>query len=477
VPGDNSLVQLPWLVALETLWIVGLVVWITLEKRSPTATLAWIFALAFLPAIGIPIYLLFGPRRLDRQRMRYNEALGNLSSAGGIRPPISRIPHDVMRQVRLAAGAAEAPLLAASEIAVLREGPATFGAIGAAIDEARHHIHLEFYIWDPDPIGSDLRDRLAARARAGVEIRVLIDAVGSSRLKSAFFRPLTDAGGRVAFFNPPRLRLGRTPLLNFRTHRKIVVVDGRVGFTGGYNVSARHTHPLRGLPPWRDTHLRIAGPAVAGLQAVFLENWHFTTGRPPGGAPYFPQLEAREVASWVQVVASGPDRDVHPIHELFVSAISAADERVWIVNPYVVPDEALATALRTAAHRGVDVRLIVPRRGDSRFVEAAMRSFFDELTAQGIRIYEFLPGMHHGKTLVVDDELAVVGTANLDNRSFRLNFEVVVAMHGADAAALLAADFELDLDDCREVAPGRDRRIGWPRRLAESGARLFAPVL
>ncbi len=464
------------LILLEVAWVASLATWIVLEKRSPTSTLAWIFGLAFLPLLGALVYLLVGPRRLERKRTLYNEALAGLWEADLVNPPVAEIPHDVLRQVRLVAGAGDAPLLPATGMELLPDGMQTFREVGNAIDAARHHAHLEFYIWEPDALGVDLRDRLAARARAGVEVRVLVDAVGSPQVGRRFFTPLTAAGGLVAYFNPPRFTFAGARLLNFRTHRKIVVIDGRVGFTGGRNVSGPHSSGSAGAPPWRDTHLRLEGPAVGGLQAVFLENWHYATRHTPSGEAYFPRLGGQPVA-WMQVVASGPDSDVYPIHELLVSAISAADERAWLVSPYVVPDDSLLMALQTAGHRGVDVRMIVPRRGDNRFVQAAMRSFFDELTAAGVRIYEYLPGMHHGKTLVIDRELAMVGTANLDNRSFRLNFEVAVAIQGTAGADLLAADFERDLVECEPLAPGRDARIGFPTRLAESTARLFAPIL
>ncbi len=378
--------------------------------------------------------------------------------------------------MRLAAGAGEAPLFAATELEILQDGERTFAAIGEAIDRAVHHVHFETYIWQPDELGRSLRERLTARARAGVEVRVLVDAVGSPHARRDFFSPLVAAGGLVEVFNPPLVPVKRFRRLNFRTHRKIVVADGLAGFCGGMNVSDLQTIGGKGERPWRDTHLRLAGPAVAGLQAVFLENWHFAHRSSPRGADYFPSI-AGPCRAWVQIVASGPDRTVYPIHEVVVSAISAADERVWIVCPYVVPDEALLVALRTAAHRGVDVRILVPRRGDSRLVTAAVHSYFDELLASGVRIWEYLPGMHHAKTLVVDDELAVVGTANLDNRSFRLNFEVVVAIHGAESAAELVASFERDLADCAPVAADRRARLPFSSRLAEAGARLFSPVL
>ena len=215
---------------------------------------------------------------------------------------------------------------------------------------------------------------------------------------------------------------------------------------------------------------------MAGLQAVFFENWHYAHRASPSGAAYFPPCPEPPLA-WVQVLSSGPDREVYPIHELFVSAIAAADLRVWIVTPYFVPDEALVVALRLAAHRGVDVRLIVPARGDSRVVDAAMRSYYDELTAAGVRLFEYGPALIHAKTLVVDNELAVVSTANLDNRSFRLNFEAAVAIHGARFAEELALQFAHDLADAREVAADRQCRLSTGRRLAEATARLFSPVL
>ncbi len=465
-----------WFVVIELVWIVGIAIWVVLEKRSPTSTIAWTLALVFLPAIGIPIYLLVGPRRLERHRRRYRLALEGIGQRLESLRHEEPIPPDTLRQARLVVGVGCTPPLPASRLDLYQTAESAFRAIREAIDGAHHHLHLEFYIWEPDPLGVELLDRLVARARDGVEVRVLIDAIGSPRLDARFFAPLLAAGGEFARFNPPRLRLARWRFVNFRTHRKIVVADGSIGFTGGMNVSARHASGSDSEPPWRDTMIRLEGAAVAGLQAVFLENWHSARRTSPKGASYLPAHRG-EANHWVQVVASGPDRDVYPIHELIVSAISAADERVWIVNPYIVPDDALVTALRTAAHRGADVRLIVPRQGDSRVVAAAMRSFWDELLPSGIRIYEYLPGMHHAKTMVIDDELALVGTANLDNRSFRLNFEVAVAIHGGPAVSELATAFERDLAQCATVRSDRTRTLPLLPRLAEATARLFAPIL
>jgi cardiolipin synthase len=469
--------EIGWFVALEIVWVIALAIWIVLEKRPAASTLAWIFGLAFLPVAGAVVYWLIGPRRLERRGARYRQEIERLFPAGAPWTPPAGLSRDVGRQVRLAVGAGEAPLLVAADWRVYTEGAPCFAALVEQIGHARHHVHLETYIWEPGRTSAELLAALAARARAGVEVRLLLDGVGAAGRRESEFDELRAAGGEVAVFNPPRLGLVRTRFLNFRTHRKIAVVDGRVGFTGGMNVSDRQTVGAEGEPPWRDTQLFVTGGVVRGLQAVFVENWGSSCSRPLGGDAYYPEPTAGGRGTPAQVLASGPDRAVYPIHELVVSAISAADERVWVTTPYFVPDEPLVAALRTAAHRGVDVRLLLPRRSDSRFVDAAMRSFYDELAASGVRIFEYRPRLLHAKTLLVDDELALVGTANLDNRSFRLNFEVAVALHGAPPAAALAAAFARDLRDAAEVPRDRGRSLSLSRRLAEAGARLFAPVL
>ncbi|MCM2270762.1 MAG: cardiolipin synthase [Thermoanaerobaculia bacterium] len=469
--------EIGWFVALEIVWVVALAIWIVLEKRPAASTLAWIFGLAFLPVAGAFVYYLIGPRRLQRRGARYRQELERLFPRGAPWAAPRELSRDIGRQVRLAVGAGEAPLLEAERWQLFTEGAPCFAALGEQIAGARHHVHLESYIWEAGRTASELLARLVERARAGVEVRLLLDGVGAAGARRSDFAELRAAGGEVEFFNPPRLGLVRTRFLNFRSHRKIAVIDGRVALTGGMNVSDRQTTGVAGSPPWRDTQILLTGWAVHGLQAVFVANWGSTCSRPLAGDAYYPTPASSGRGTPAQVLASGPDRAVYPIHELLVSAISAADDRVWITTPYFVPDEPLVAALRTAAHRGVDVRLLLPRRSDSRFVDAAMRSFYEELGASGARIFEYRPRLLHAKTALIDDELALVGTANLDNRSFRLNFEVAVALYGPQPAAALAAAFARDLRDAGEVPRDRVRTLGFPRRLGEAAARLFAPVL
>jgi cardiolipin synthase len=464
-----------WVVVLlEVVWVAGVAIWVATDRRAPASTLAWIVTLSFLPFVGVPVYLLVGPRHLRRRRLRYQgltEKVSGALSTPGRRP---EIPADVARDVRLAARLDEAPLTSATELTHYRSGAEAFAAIERDIAAAKHHVHIEFYIWGDDVTGRRMRDLLVERARAGVQVRVLVDSVGAG-VRASFFRPLVDAGGAYTRFNPPRFGI-RLRLLNFRSHRKIVVTDGRVGYLGGMNVCDSQTIGTDCEPPWRDTQLRIEGEAVRWLQRSFLENWQFSTEESsPIDPQHFPDLPRGQ--HWLQIVRGGPDRDVFPIHEFFFTAIAGADERIWITCPYLVPDEATLLAIRSAAHRGVDVRLLVPVRGDSRLVAAAVRSYYDEWLASGARVFEYLPAMLHAKTMIIDRELAVVGSANVDNRSFRLNFEIIAAIYGPAAADRLAREFEEDLRHAREVRPQDLGLRSRPRVLAEVGARLFSALL
>ena len=466
--------------ALEVGWLVFVVLWMLHERRPPTATLAWMLGLAGLPLVGIPLYLLVGPRRLERKKVRMAIARRAVGPAldwwEGRTAAELPFPGQL---ARLATALDAWPPETAAEVRLYADGDETLDALVEAIGTARLHVHCEYYIFDPDRAGTRLRDALAERARAGVKVRLLVDAVGSSRLRRRFLAPLLQAGAEVARFNRPFLGRALRGLANFRTHRKIAVVDGRVGFTGGVNVSDDQSRAARGQAAWRDTHLRVAGAAVHGLQATFLENWAFATGgrgalQAEAFQACFPRAPAGE--HWVQVVASGPDQERHAIEALYFAAIAGARERLWITTPYFVPNEALAAALGSAALRGVDVRLLLPARTDSAVVDAAGRTYHDALVDSGVRIHLYGPPMVHAKTMVVDHELAIVGTANLGNRSFRLNFEVVAAVYGEPAAAELARLFESDLARARPRTR-REEADPFGRRLVASAARLLSPLL
>ncbi len=472
--------------ALEVLWVLVLSVYILLERRSPVATLAWIFGLALLPGIGFLVYLVFGPRRLARKRRRRALARSLIDSKEGLRwiresrTTIARgaeagEPAHALAELAVRAG--EPPPWHCESVTLFFRGSEAYEAILEAIESAKHHVHLSYYIFEEGVVARRILEALARRARDGIEVRLLVDSLGSRSLSDALVAGLVAAGGEVAWFN--RLRFARfgPPLLNFRSHRKIVCVDGEIGFTGGMNVQDGHDESVVGERAWRDTHLRIVGDAVAALELVFLEDWAFATGRSPSGEPYV-QAPSGRGAQKVQIVSSGPDVDAKfAIHMQFFAAIASARERVLLTTPYFVPDEATTMALCTAARRGVDVRILVPSDGDHPFVSAAGRAYFPMLLEAGVRIFGYGPRFLHAKTLVVDHHYSAVGTANFDNRSFRLNFEVIAVLFDPATAGELAAVFDADLAHATEYTRSGLKRRGVGAHLYESVAKLFSPVL
>ena len=468
------------LTPLEILWVAVAAIYMIMQRRSSQATLAWIFVLAFTPLVGVLLYFFFGPRRFERRKRRRARAHREVerrtredeAAAAGHDEVVERL----MALGESSVGIAGRPRTA--EVAVHLGGRAKYAALEAAIGAATHHVHLEYYIWEPDETGTRLRDALCARADDGVEIRVLVDGFGSSKAHERFWAPLREAGGDVRRFNALSLARWRPRMANFRTHRKIAVIDGRVGFTGGMNVSSVHSEEAAGAEAWRDTHLELGGPGVRGLQVVFFEDWHYAGGDAPDIEDYLPAPgDVAPGGHVIQVISSGPDENLDAIHKVFFSSIAGAGERVYLTTPYFVPDEATFHALTTAALRGADVRILVPLGGDVPLVAAAARSYYPELLEAGARIWEYGPPVLHAKTLVVDDTVAQVGTANFDNRSFRLNFEVAVNLYDAGLCDELAATFERDLARAHEVTLEMVRGERFHRRLLSSAARLFSPIL
>ena len=453
--------------------------WIVLQKRSPVATLAWVLTLAFLPVAGFVVFYFIGPRKVTRSRLKRLRARQALEGPRfkihetAMREQVSR---ELARQIaHIGQTANVAPCSVATSCDVLVDGKETFARVTAAIDLAEHHVHVLYYIFEPDQTGTALRDALVRAAKRGCEVRLLVDAVGSSRLSRSFLAPLLEAGGQFAFFNRLSLRR-RSRLLNFRNHRKIVVCDGRVGFVGGINVHDEDNDGVR-RDAWRDTHLAVEGPCVAGLQLVFLEDWHYTRGQAPQGERYLPVFPEELTGEPVQILDSGPDTDFETIKIAYFAAINAAKRRVWISTAYFVPDESMLLALKSASLRGVDVRLLVSKKSDSRIVMAAARSYFDELIKAGVHVLEYQPRMLHAKTMVVDDWFSAVGTANMDNRSFRLNFEVTALVFGRRVNDSLASLFKLDSREARAVGAGERARLGVGPKLFEGVARVLSPLL
>lgn len=466
IPNIRVYLTIGWIA-----YLVGLGVWIVLQKREPAATLSWLMGLAALPYIGFVIYHVFGPQRIERQRVRRARSRVGLPGADAGEDA------EAAELARLGQATSGLPPTTAHAVQLLVDGAAKYDALIEAIGYAREHVHLEYYIYTADHSGRAVRDALIERARAGVAVRLLLDAVGCAKLPRQFFADLIEAGGELCWFHPMRFgHIWKRPWLNLRTHRKIVVIDGLVGFAGGMNISDEQNERVR-PDAYRDLHLRLEGDAVRSLQLVFVEDWAYATGRREfigSVAKAMPPASPGPVPA--QVVISGPDSDREAIHRLHVGAIHASSKRVWLVTPYFVPGEAAMMALTSAAFGGVDVRLLVPKMSDSRLVTFAARSYFGPLLDAGVKVYEYGPRMLHTKAMVVDDDLAMIGSANFDHRSFRLNFEICVMFRDAGVAADLARLIEGEFAHAPRVRADREQSL-LRHRLPEAFARLLSPVL
>jgi cardiolipin synthase len=454
---------------------------VLLQRRGQShAALAWILCLIGLPFFGVLFWWGLGRTHLERKRRKRRTArLTVIQGFVTLRPlvPTEDEQTEFMAGFRFPEEDAGGifPPASGNRVRLLVDGEQTYATLEEMIRSARHHVHCLFYIWERDATGERFRDLLAAKAREGVKVRVLLDALGSGSASGRFMNPLRAAGGHVAVFMPTRY-LRRSLSLNFRNHRKIVVADGGLGYAGGLNIGDEY------VGQWRDMGLRMEGPAVAQLQEVFLDDWFFATRENCADPAYFegavePSGESSGMPATCSVIAGGPDTRDNPTLDSFFMGITMSRERVWITTPYLAPSPDVLTALRTAVYRGVDVRLLVPRRSDSLLVQLAGRSFYPALLRSGVRVFEYLPTVLHGKTWVFDRDHLAIGSANLDNRSFKLNFEITCFLRSPEAASQMAALYERDLEQSEEVTFAHfEKRSIWSQ-LNESAANLLGPLL
>jgi cardiolipin synthase len=465
---------------------IALIPRILLQRRESGATLAWLLAIIFLPYVGAILFWLIGARRIRfrrKRRARAEAALapGLAQSTRCVDPfqgqSFEGLPEPARALARLGDRLGK-PACSGNSAELLVDAEATFSRIHGAIASARGHVHLEYYIWNDDEAGRALRDLLVGVAKQGVEVRALVDDVGSRGADRRFWRPLLQAGGKVGRFLPVNL-FARRMSINNRNHRKIVVVDGQVAFTGGLNVGDEYFGRDPAMGKWRDTHLRLEGPATLRLQEIFVEDWFHATGEDIAASKYFPD-PVPSGDQRVHILASGPDDGrAHAIETIHFAALTLARERAWLTTPYFVPDRALVAALSTAALRGVDVKLLLPGKLDSPLILPASRSFYPELLESGVQIFEYsTAAMLHAKTATIDGCWSTVGSANLDLRSFFLNFEANAVVYGPVFAHELERVFERDLANARKVERSEFGRLRpWPVRTVEATARLLSPLL
>jgi cardiolipin synthase len=447
-----------------------------MSTRTPQGAVAWAVFLNSFPYLGVPAYWVFGRSRFRgyvTARNLTDEALRQRLEVVRDSVRSSTVPDSVSSNWPGSATGRllHLPWLSGNQLELLVDGEATFKSILDGIDRAREYVLVQFFILHDDDLGRRLRDHLVRRAREGLRVHLLYDEIGSHDLPAAYLEPLVEAGVQVAPFHTRKGSRNRFQI-NFRNHRKLVVVDGREAWIGGHNVGDEYLG--RGeLGPWRDTHVRIAGPAVTEAQYGFVEDWHWATETIPQVAW---QVGPQEDGVPVLVLPTGPADELETAQLMFTEAIQAAQERLWIATPYFVPEQGVIDALHLAALRGVDVRILIPESRDHWGAWLAAFSFRERAAGSGIRFLRYQPGFMHQKVILIDGHTAAVGTANFDNRSFRLNFELTALVRDEGFAAEVARMLEADFEQARDMpADALDQRPFW-FRFAANVARLTAPI-
>jgi len=360
-------------------------------------------------------------------------------------------------------------------VTILNNGNETFDTIFNEILKAKHHIHLEYYMIEEGEIGEKLKNILIQKAKENIKIRIIYDDVGSWGLSNKYVNDLKEAGIEINAFIPVRFpRFAQK--INFRNHRKIIVIDGKIGFIGGLNFADRYLYGEPEIGFWRDTHLKIEGSAVGNLQVIFLTDWYFTTNTLLNEQMYFPKYKPCEKCL-VQIVTSGPDSDWESIMQAYFYTISTATKYIYISTPYFIPNESILTAIKTVALSGVDVKIILPSRSDSRLTYFGSMSYIKELLEANVEIYMYNRGFTHSKVLIVDDIISSVGTANMDLRSFDQNFEANAVIYDESITTKLKSYFIEDLKYCDKLNLITYSKRPVSRRIAEGIARIFSPIL
>ncbi len=448
------------------------------NTRTPQGALAWALSLVTVPLVAVPAYWVFGRSKFEGYEQAYKQNQSEIDHlvkeshnklrafyAGG---ELEHPEFDALRQL------ARTDFTRGNRVELLINGDKTFESILAGIAAAREYAIVQFYMFHDDGLGRRMQQAMIERAKAGVRVYMLYDEVGSGGLPKRYVEELRGAGVEVSSFKPTQGK-GNRFQLNFRNHRKIVVVDGVTGWVGGHNVGDEYLGLDPAFSPWRDTHVRIDGPSALQLQAVALGDWYWATREIPS-LNWDPQA-AVGGNSAVMIVGSAPTQRLETAGLLFVNALTSARHRIWLSAPYFVPDEAVIKALELAALRGVDVRVLLSGKGDSLPVHLAAFNYVHRLKGLGIRFYEYRPGFLHEKVMVIDDDVSTVGTANFDNRSFRLNFEVTSVIADPDFARQMAAMFEQDFKHSDVLDPDTlDKKPFW-WWFATRLSNLAAPVL
>ena len=450
-----------------------------MSTRTSQGAVAWAVSLNTFPYLAVPAYWVFGRSKFEGYVVarRNKDVTNDPIEQEVIRSATPFIALDAERAEAVRAGEALAgmPVLKGNRVDLLVDGDATFDSIFRGIDEAREYVLVQFYIIHDDGLGRALKDRLIAKAKQGVRVYLLYDEIGSHSLPESYKRELREAGADLREFNTRKGRRNRFQL-NFRNHRKIVITDGRVAWIGGHNVGDEYLGKDPKFGHWRDTHVRIEGPAVLKAQISFSEDWYWATDTLPD-FDWTAKAAPDGSDARVLIIPTGPADELESANLMFVHAIHAAQKRIWIASPYFVPEHAVIVALQIAGLRGVDVRILIPDEPDHLAVYLAAYSYFDDAGKTGAKFYRYQDGFLHEKAMLIDDEIATVGTANFDNRSFRLNFEVTAVVGDPTFVSAVEKMFEADFERSRQMRPGEYGEKPWYFRFGVRTARLMAPIL
>lgn len=462
---------------------------IFLERKDPTATLAWLLVLLLFPGVGFILYLFlsqnFSRKKLFKMKANAQRTFGDFlrtqqegfnSGKLAIKDKSVENHRDI---IKMNLFKNQAFFTQNNDVQIFTDGHKKFEELFKCIEEAKSSVHVQYYIIKYDDLGKQLISLLEKKAKEGVEVRLLYDCIGSRQLLQKHVRDLVKAGGKTGRFFSSFLRHINLKL-NYRNHRKIVVIDGKIGFVGGFNVGNEYLGLKRRFGYWRDTHIKITGLAVAELQKRFFLDWHNATKEDLNYQPkYFPLMEDKEgfgdVA--VQIVASGPDQTDEIIKQNYLKLINSAQESILIQTPYFIPDSSVMEALKISAASGVDVRIMIPNKPDHLFVYWATYYNVGVLLNYGVKVYTYEKGFLHAKTLVVDGTVSTVGTANFDMRSFKLNFEIIAIIYDSLKSAELKNSFEDDTKYSLQITPELYMQRGFTIRIKESISRLLSAIL
>ena len=459
--------------------VTATILTVLMDNRQPAKTMAWVLVLLFVPVVGIVLYFFFGQnvRKMRFISQRSLDQLTRRSMLEFVEQRELRLPDEYRTQIRLFANQNMSLPFKDNEADIYTSGYDFFPALLRAIAEAKHHIHLEVYIFADDALGRLVADALIARSKAGVEVRLIYDDVGSWRVKKSFFERMRNAGIDVHAFMPVKFP-AFTSKVNYRNHRKLCVIDGTVGFIGGMNIALRY---VKGTPrqPWRDTHLCVRGGAVYALQCSFLVDWYFVDRTLITNRRYYPPVPWRINNDCIaQVVTGSPVAQWPDMMQGYVRVLLEAQQYVYIATPYFLPTEPILFAMRTAVLAGVDVRLMLPRHSDSRLLEWASISYVMETLEAGVKVLLYTAGFNHSKLLVCDDSLCTCGSANVDFRSFENNFEANIFFYDRTMALRMKQVFLDDEAHCTTIDNVRElTHRPFRLRLWESVVRLISPLL